>query len=227
MYIGHYAIALAAKRAAPKTSLGTLIAAAQMIDLIWPILVLTGIERVTIDPGNTVVTPLNFAEYPFSHSLISVMGWASLFAGLYWVMTRYRAGAMTIWIAVVSHWVLDMISHRPDLPLYPGSEKLLGLGLWNSLTATLLLEGGLFAAGIVIYLRTTTARDRTGKIAFWALIVFLVTTYLLNLFGPPPPPGSERVVVLTALLLWLLVPWGYWIDLHRDNYNVWNIGRRF
>jgi hypothetical protein len=207
MYIGHYAVALAAKRAAPKTSLGTLIAAAQMIDLIWPILVLTGIERVAIDPGNTVVTPLNFAEYPFSHSLISVMGWASLFAGLYWVMTRYRAGAMTIWIAVVSHWVLDLISHRPDLPLYPGSEKMLGLGLWNSLTATLLLEGGLFAAGVVIYLRTTTARDRT--------------------FGPPPPAGSERVVVLTALLLWLLVPWGYWIDLHRDNYNVWNLRRRF
>jgi len=215
MYIGHYAVALAAKRAAPKTSLGTLIAAAQMIDLIWPVLVLIGIEKVAIDPGNTVVTPLSFAEYPFSHSLIAVMGWASLFAGIYWAITRYRTGAVTIWLAVVSHWVLDLITHRPDLPLFPGGEKLLGLGLWNSLTATLLFEGGLFAAGIFIYLRTTKARDKTGQVAFWALLVFLLVTYAINIFGPPPPQGAEKMVAYSALLLWLLVPWGYWIDRHR------------
>jgi len=215
MYIGHYAIAFAAKKAAPKTSLGTLIAAAQMIDLIWPLLVLAGIEKVAIDPGNTVVTPLNFAEYPFSHSLLAVMGWASLFAGIYWMITHYRAGTVTIWFAVVSHWVLDLITHRPDLPLFPGGDKLLGLGLWNSLTATLLFEVGLFAVGIYIYFRMTKAVDRTGKVAFWALIVFLVATYAMNIFGPAPPAGGERVVAFSALLLWLLVPWGYWIDRHR------------
>jgi len=188
-----------------------------MIDLIWPVLVLAGLEKVAIDPGNTVVTPLNFTEYPFSHSLLSVMGWASLFAGIYWVITRYQAGTVTIWIAVISHWLLDLITHRPDLPLFPGGDKLLGIGLWNSLTATLLLEGGLFIAGVFIYLRSTKARDRTGRIAFLALIVFLVVTYSINVFGPPPPTGAENVVAISALLLWLLVPWGYWIDRHRFN----------
>jgi len=217
MYIGHYAVALAGKKVAPKTSLGTLIAAAQMIDLIWPVLVLVGIEKVVIDPGNTLVTPLNFAEYPFSHSLLSVIGWASLFAGIYWVVTKYRAGTVTIWFAVVSHWVLDLITHRPDLPLFPGGEKLLGLGLWNSLTATLVFEGALFIIGTTLYLKTTKALDRTGTVTLWVLIVFLVATYAMNIFGPPPPAGGERVVAFSALLLWVLVPWGYWVDRHRIN----------
>ena len=216
MYIGHFAVALAAKRAAPGTSLGTLIAASQMMDLIWPILVLPGLEVVVIDPGNTIVTPLDFRKYPYSHSLLAVITWGSLLAVIYWFFTRYRPGTIMVWVAVLSHWVLDLISHRPDLPLYPGGEKLLGFGLWNSLTATLLLEGGMFFAGVMIYLRTTSAMDRTGKFAFWALIVFLITTYCVNVFGPPPPPGGERLVVLTTLLLWMLVPWGYWIDRHRQ-----------
>jgi len=214
VYIGHLAVAFAAKRVAPKTSLGTLIAASQMVDLIWPILVLTGLEVVVIDPGNTVVTPLYFKKYPYSHSLVAVVGWASLFALAYWIFTRYRPGAVIVWVVVMSHWVLDVISHRPDLPLYPGGEKLLGFGLWNSLMATLLLEGGMFVAGVVIYMKATSARDRTGKFALWALIIFLIMTYFVNVFGPPPPQGSERVVILTSLLLWILLPWGYWIDRH-------------
>ena len=215
MYIGHFGIALATKRVAPGTSLGTLIAASQFIDLIWPILLLSGVETVVIDPGNTVVTPLDFQRYPYSHSLATVMAWATLFSGTYWAVTRYRRGALTVWGAVVSHWVLDFISHRPDLPLWPGGTTFVGLGLWRSLAGTLLVEVALFAAGILFYLRATKAVDRTGKAALWALIIFLSVTFLANLFGPPPPPGAERVVAITAVLLWLLVPWGSLIDRHR------------
>jgi membrane-bound metal-dependent hydrolase YbcI (DUF457 family) len=215
MYLGHYAIALAAKRASPNTSLGTLIAASQLIDIIWPLLVLVGLEKVTIDPGNTVVTPLHFVQYPFTHSLLSVLIWASFFASLYWMISSNRTGTLTVWLAVLSHWVLDFFTHAPDLPLYPGSEKVVGLGLWNSLSGTLMLELGMFIVGMILYLRTTRPANRTGTYSFVLLIVFLLVTYFMNILGPPPP--DYRMVAYSALLLWLLVPWGYWIDRNRHS----------
>jgi membrane-bound metal-dependent hydrolase YbcI (DUF457 family) len=213
MYIGHYAVAFAAKKAAPRTSLGTLIAAAQLIDLIWPVLVLMGVERVAVEPGNTVVTPLNFQHYPYTHSLVAVLGWAALASGLYWILTRYRAGAITIGLAVVSHWVLDLLTHMPDLPLFPGGGPKLGLGLWNSLPGTILLELTLFTVGVLLYIGVTRARNKRGKYALASLVLFLLITYMANLYGPPPP--DAKLVAMGALLLWLLVPWGYWIDRNR------------
>ena len=213
MYLGHYAVALAAKRATPGTSLGTLIAASQLIDIIWPLLVLMGIERVVVDPGITVVTPLNFIQYPITHSLLAVLVWASLFACLYWLITRNQTGTMVVWFAVLSHWVLDYFTHIPDLPLYPGSEKMVGLGLWNSLAGTLVLELGIFFVGMVLYLGATRPANRIGKYSLFLLTVFLLVTYFANVLGPPPP--NYRMVAWSALLLWLLVPWGYWIDRNR------------
>jgi len=214
MYIGHYAVAFAAKKAAPETSLGTLIAASQLIDLIWPVLVLMGVERVAVDPGNTAFTPLDFQHYPYTHSLLMVMVWATLFAGVYWVFTRYKAGTVTVWLAVISHWVLDAMTHRPDLPLYPGGSARVGLGLWNSVPSTLVFEVTVFMLGLMVFLKVSSSRDRIGTLSFWALTVFLVGTYLANIFGPPPPAG--KAVAISAMLLWLLVPWGYWIDSHRS-----------
>ena len=213
MYLGHYAVALAAKRASPNTSLGTLIAASQLIDIIWPLLVLAGLEKVAVDPGNTVVTPLHFVQYPFTHSLLSVFIWASVFASLYWMISGNRIGTLTVWLAVLSHWVLDFFTHAPDLPLYPGSEKMVGLGLWNSLSGTLAFELGIFLLGMILYLRTTRPANRTGTYTFVLLMVFLLVTYVINILGPPPP--DYRMVAYSALLLWLLVPWGYWIDRNR------------
>ena len=213
MYLGHYAVALAAKRASPNTSLGTLIAASQLIDIIWPLLVLAGLEKVAVDPGNTVVTPLHFVQYPFTHSLLSVFIWASVFASLYWMISGNRTGTLTVWLAVLSHWVLDFFTHAPDLPLYPGSEKMVGLGLWNSLSGTLALELGIFLLGMILYLRTSRPANRTGTYTFALLMVFLLVTYVINVLGPPPP--NYRMVAYSALLLWLLVPWGYWIDRNR------------
>lgn len=213
MYLGHYAIALAAKRASPNTSLGTLIVASQLIDIIWPLFVLVGLEKVVVDPGNTVVTPLLFVKYPFTHSLLSVLIWACLFASFYWMVSGNRTGTLMVWLAVLSHWILDFFTHAPDLPLYPGSEKLVGLGLWNSLSGTLALEIGLLIVGAILYLSVTRPANRTGKYTFVLLMVFLLVTYFVNILGPPPP--DYRAVAYSGILLWLLVPWGYWIDRNR------------
>src|SRR5213593_928758 len=152
MFVGHFALGFAAKRLTPRVSLATLFAAAQLADLLWPILVLVGVERVRIDPGNTAMTPLDFVSYPYSHSLATLVVWALVFA---FVATRGRPTSIavcTLAALVVSHWVLDVVTHRPDMPLYPGGPKL-GLGLWNSVAATVLVETAMFAIGVWIYLR--------------------------------------------------------------------------
>jgi hypothetical protein len=213
MFIGHFAAGLAAKKLAPQTSLGTLFLAAQFIDLLWPTLLLFGVERVAIEPGNTVVTPLNFLHYPVTHSLVMAVFWGSALALAYMLIRRHVRGAVIVGLAVLSHWLLDLLTHRPDLPLVPGGLVFVGLGLWNSLPWTLVVEFGLLALGLWLYLRATTARNRTGTWALWGLVAFLVVMYLGNLFGPPPP--SVGMIAWAGHAQWLLVAWGYWIDRNR------------
>lgn len=213
MFIGHFAVALAAKRAAPDVSLGTLFLAAQLADLVWPTLVLAGVERFEVRPGITAVTPLDFVHYPYSHSLVAMGGWA-LLLGLSHMAFRRNARAAAVLVAVVlSHWLLDVASHRQDMPLTLDGPQRLGLGLWNSVWATLAVEGALFAAGVAFYARTTRPLDRIGRWSLAAFVAFLVLAYLANLFGPPPP--GTAAVAWSAQAIWLLVAWGYWIDRHR------------
>ena len=120
MFLGHFGVGFGAKAAAPKASLGTLFLAAQFVDLLWPTLLLVGLEKVVIAPGITRVTPLDFTDYPITHSLIAAIVWAALFAGAYFLMRKYPKGAWICGAAVLSHWVLDLLTHRPDLPLVPG-----------------------------------------------------------------------------------------------------------
>ena len=213
MFIGHFGVALAAKRVTPRTSLGTLVMAAQFVDLIWPLFLLLHVERVLISPGATVVTPLDFISYPLSHSLLADVGWAFLFAGIYKIVKGDSRGAVCLWFVLLSHWLLDALTHQPDLPLYPGSSRHVGLGLWNSLSGTLLVECVIFFIGVRMYARATHARDRMGAAAFRSFIALLFMFYLVNLFGPPPP--SENAVAWGSLSLWLLVAWAYWLDRHR------------
>lgn len=215
MFVGHFAVSLASKKPAPQVSLGTLFIAAQFLDLIWPIFLVLGIESVKIVPGDTVFTPLDLHDYPISHSLLTVLGWSALFGGVYYAMKRSMRAAIILGVAVFSHWLLDFITHRPDMPLYPGSATYVGLGLWNSFAGTLMVEGLLFAGAVLIYVRSTKALDKTGNYAFWALIGFLVVMYFGNAFGPPPP--DEKSLSYVALLQWIFVPWMYWIDRHRTN----------
>ncbi len=213
MFIGHFGVAFAAKRVAPRTSLGTLVMAAQFADLLWPIFLLLGVERVMISPGATAVTPLDFISYPLSHSLLANLGWACLFAGVYKVVKRGSGGAVCVWFVVMSHWLLDALSHRPDLPLYPGSSTYVGFGLWNSRGWTFLIEVAIFLVGARIYSRATRPRDPFGSLAFRSYVALLFLIYLISIFGPPPP--GERAVAFGALGLWVFVFWAYFLDRHR------------
>ena len=212
MFLGHFGLALAAKRVAPRPSLGTTVMAAQWPDGIWPIFVLLGVEHVEIRPGVTTVTPLDFVSYPYSHSLMADLIWAALFAVVYGTLRKDWRGAIWLAVLVLSHWLLDVVAHRPDVPTWPGGPKL-GTGLWNSLPATLIAEFALFGAGIWIYNRSAIARDTQGKVLLWTFVITLTVLYLAAVFGPPPP--DERVLAITGLLGWLFVAWGYWIDRHR------------
>lgn len=213
MFIGHFGVALAAKKFAPKTSLGTLFAAAEFLDLLWPAFLLLGWEHARIAPGITRVQPLDFYDYPISHSLLMTVVWSSLAGAAYYAVRRDAGGAKIVGILVASHWVLDFVVHRPDLPLWPGGP-LAGLGLWNSWVASLFIEFLIFAAGVWTYLKSGKARDGIGRYAFWSLMAFLLFGWLGAVFGPPPP--SLKVLEFGALVIWLYVLWGWWADAHRE-----------
>jgi hypothetical protein len=213
MFLGHFAVAFAAKRAEPSVSLGTYFAAAQLPDVLWPYFLLAGVEHVTIDPGHTAFTPLRFDAYPISHSLLTVIGWGALMGGLHWWRKRRLRAAVTIALLVVSHWVLDFATHRPDMPLTPWSPVKLGLGLWNSVVGTLVVETAMFVTGVGLYLSATRARDAVGRYGLAALVALLVVIYLGAAFGPPPP--SAHAVALSATPMLLLAFWAAWADRHR------------
>ena len=215
MFLGHFAVGLAAKRVVPRASLGTLLAAAQLADLLWPVFLLVHAEHVLIRPGATTAAPLVFTSYPYSHSLVALAVWATLFAAGYAVARRNGwAVPLVIFGLVLSHWVLDWVMHVPDMPVTLTGPARLGLGVWRSLPLTLVLELGTFAAGAVIYLRATSARDRVGRIGLYALLGFLLLIYLGSVFGPPPP--SDRAIAWSGIGMWLLVAWGAWVDRHRS-----------
>ena len=212
MFLGHFAVALAAKRVAPRASLGTAVMAAQWANGIRPIFALLGLEHVEIRPGVTAVAPLDFVSYPYSHSLVADVLWAAVFAVVYGALRKDWRGALWLAALVLSHWVLDVVAHRPDMPTWPGGPKL-GAGLWNSMPATLIVEFALFGVGVWLYRSAAIARDRMGGVLLGAFVVTLAVLYLAAVFGPPPP--SEGALVITGLLGWLFVAWGYWIDRHR------------
>jgi hypothetical protein len=214
MFLGHFGLGFGAKKAAPTVSLGALFAACQFADLLWPTLVLLGLEQVEVQPGATRMTPLHFVSYPYSHSLLALAAWGAVFGVVYNVATHSPmiAGA-TLGLLVLSHWFLDVVVHRPDMPLTLTGTARFGLGLWNSMAGTLAVELLTFAAGVVVYVRMTVARDRVGSVALWSLVVFFLTIYSASTFGAPPP--GARVVAWSAEAMWLLVVWGYWVDRHR------------
>ena len=137
-----------------------------------------------------------------------------LFAGLYRMRTGYARGALVVLLLVVSHWVLDWVTHRPDMPLYPGGPKV-GLGLWTSEAGTVIVETIMFVAGAALYLAATRARDRIGRYGLWGFLAFLLLSYAASLFSPPPP--SPRPIAIGAIVFgWLFVAWAGWVDRHRE-----------
>ena len=213
MFIGHYAVGLAAKKFAPHASLGALMAAPILLDLLWPIFLLLHLEHVTITPNPNPFLRLSFDFYPISHGLVAVVGWATLYASLYFAFSRYVRGAIVIWIGVASHWLLDYVVHRPDLPLYAHSREF-GLGLWNHRWITMAVEVAMLAVGIFVYLSVTKTKDKIGEYAFWGFIVVILAFYALAAFGPAPP--SVNKLAIGTLFGWLFVLWAWWFDSHRE-----------
>ncbi len=215
MFVGHFAVGLAGKKVAPKVSLGVLFAAGQMLDLVWPVMLIAGIERVEVVPGYTAVSPLRLVDMPWSHSLLMAVVWSVVFGGVYFAFRKDRVGGLVVAGVVFSHWILDALTHRPDLALYPGSEVFVGFGLWNSLPGTLVVEVGLFALGIWLYTRATRAENRKGSIGFWSLIGLLCVVYVGSIFGPAPEFESAQMGMSTLALFIPVIGWAYWADRHR------------
>jgi hypothetical protein len=213
VFVGHFAAGFAAKRVAPQLSLGLLFLAAQFADVLWPIFVAAGVETVRIAPGITAVTPLDFVSYPYSHSLAALIVWAIVLGGICQWLAGGRTTFVIVATLVLSHWVFDFLTHRPDMPIYPGGAKY-GLTLWNSLPGTLFVELAMFAGGVWVYAMATRPRDVAGRWSFVALVAFLLIAYVANLAGGPPPS--------IAVIYWggtigavVILSWSWWVDRHR------------
>ena len=215
MFIGHFAVGFASKRIAPRASLAPLLAAPLLADLLWPMFLLLGVERVSVNPsGRNPFLALRFTSYPWSHSLLMSVVWGVLFGGAYYAVTRYGRGAWVVALAVVSHWVLDWVTHIPDLPIAPGGGPVLGLGLWRWPAATLAVELSMFVAGVWLYYSSTTARDRIGRIGWWGFVAICLASYAASLVSPPPPSVTAlgwTAIGGSVITLWL----AWWIDRHR------------
>ena len=211
MFVGHLAVALGAKKVEPRVPLWALVAAALGLDLIFSILLPLGLESVRISPGDTAFTNLAFDWYPWSHGLLAAAAWAGLATlagrGLF---GSWRAGALLCGL-VLSHWILDFVTHRPDLPLWPYGP-LVGLGLWNSVVGTILVEGGLVVAGFWLYVSTISVGERANQWSLGILVALMGLIGVTGLWSPPPP--TERAVAWVMPWLWLILVWAYWIERH-------------
>jgi hypothetical protein len=202
---------MAAKRITPRVSLGTTVLAALLPDLLWCGFLLAGIEHVEIRAGRGAANYFGASDMAFSHSLLMGALWGALLAGAYFLARHYARGAWVLFAAVMSHWLLDFVAHRPDMALAPGVHRYFGLGLWNSLAATVMVEGGMWAIGIIMYVRATRARGRAGIYAFWIGAAFLTLAWYGNLTGPPPP--TPRAMAVSSLIFFSsVVAWAYWMN---------------
>ena len=214
MFLGHFGVSFGAKTIQPRVSLGTLFLAAQLADLVWPTLLLLGVERVNIVPHATAANALAFVYYPFTHSLLGELVGGLLLGLAYWLLRRNAQGALLVGLLVPSHWLLDLVVHQPDLPVYPGHSPLLGFGLWNHLALTQVVEFALLGVGLWLYMRQTRARNGVGRYGLLGLGLFLVASHVASILSPPPP--SVEVIGWGGQLLWLAVLLAYWVDRNRE-----------
>jgi hypothetical protein len=214
MFIGHFAVGFGAKKAAPTVSLGTLLLAALFLDVLWPVFLLLRIERVRIGRGETPFLTLDFLSYPFSHGLAAALVWSAVFGGVYFAFRKSPRGSWVAALCVASHWVLDFVTHRPDLPLLSDAGPKVGLGLWHSASATIVVESLMLVVGLALYVGTTRPRDAVGRWAFVGLVAVLAVSYVSSIVGPPPPSVSAIAIVGLAGGI-LFMAWAYWVDRHR------------
>ena len=218
MFVGHLAVAFAAKRVEPGVNLGWFVAGVTALDLVWPIFVIAGIEKVSIVPGAMAFTPLVFESYPWSHSLAMSFFWALLLVGIARITHVPHSAFTIIAAAVLSHWLLDFISHAPDMPLWPGDSPKFGLALWNSIPATFVVEGAMWLIGIAIYVKALARRNQRPGWPFWAFVLVTTLMWASGPFSPPPPDAAA--LGWFALIGWIVVPWAVWADWARHGGRV-------
>lgn len=213
MFIGHIAVGFAAKRLSPRMPLGLLLLAPFLSDLIFPILVLTGVEQLQVLPSESGFLRMELVNLPYSHSLEGIAAQAVILALAWFAWRREARGAVVLAALVLSHWVLDAVTHRPDMALFFSGGPKLGLGLWYSLAATVAIEGSFFILCLWLYVSATRATGAAGRIGLVGLVALLGVIYLGFVMGPPPP-SAEAVSYLT-LSGWLIPFWAGWIERHR------------
>lgn len=213
MFLGHYALALTAKKIKPRENIGIYFLACQLLDLIWPILVLLNVELVSVKQGITEFTPLEFVHYPYSHSLFMSVVWGLFLSFIFFLNKKSIKTLILIFTLVVSHWILDFITHTKDLPLMLNSETKVGLGLWNYYYSSFAFESGMFTIGIYLYIHSKRKLNEKINKSFWYLIVFLTIIHFANAFAPKPIEGTPAsAIAAPALAMWLLVIWAYYSD---------------
>jgi hypothetical protein len=216
MVVGHFSVGFVAKAMDKRIPLWILFIAAEFADVLWAILVLVGIEKARIVPGITASNPLDLYYYPFSHSLLASFIWFGIVVVGYRLLRpgegTWRIG-LIIGGALFLHWVLDLVVHRPDLPLYDNTAKV-GLGLWDFPIPAFLLEAGLLLAGLLIYLRVTSPRNTVGRFGTAAFSAVLLIIQAGISFGPA---FSSMVFAATGTLV--LIAFStitiYWLEKKR------------
>jgi hypothetical protein len=215
MFVGHYGVSFAIKSIQKPIPLWLLFIAVQFVDVLWAIFVLAGIEKVRITPGITATNPLDLYYMPYTHSLVAALLWSG--AGFIWHKVARRGAsyaALLVAAAVFSHWVLDLIVHRPDLPLYDDTLKV-GFGLWNYPALALALEASLLFGGIFLYLRASKAVSPAGRFGMLVFGIFLLVAQAIVFFGAPPT--SPSAAALTALLSYVVLAGVvYWLEKKRQ-----------
>jgi hypothetical protein len=217
MFVGHYAAALALKKFEKRASLGVLFLAVQFVDILFFPFVLLGLERMNIVENFTQSTHFELEFMPYTHSLVAALLWAGVAYAIFrWLFVKNNSVAVVVALAVFSHWLLDLITHTPDLPLWSDTSLKLGFGLWNNAIATYVVEAAFLILALWLYLRSTSATSTVGKYGMGVFVVFLLLLNVVNIFGPMQ--GDSKVVLAVSALTsyFLFAAVAFWLDTKRS-----------
>jgi len=217
MFVGHYAASLALKRFEKRASLGVLFLAVQFVDIVFFPLVLLGIERLNVVENFTQSTHFELVYMPYTHSLVAFLIWSGLAYAIFrWIIVKSHSVAAVVALAVMSHWLLDVIVHTPDMPLWSDASLKLGFGLWNNAIATYVLEAALLLAGLWLYMRSTKAVTKTGKYGMGIFVVLLLLINIANIFGPLGNDSKLALAVSALTAYFLFAAVAFWLDKNRS-----------
>lgn len=216
MFIGHFGLSLGAKKIAPQVSLGTMFIATQFVDILWPFLLISDIEHVAITPGYTKMNAFEFLHYPYTHSLLMGAVWGLIAGLIYWLIKKDTRGSVVVGLGVLSHWFLDLIVHVADLPWTPFGEAKVGLGLWNHVAITLIVEGIIFFTGLYFYSSVTKAKNKIGSWGLWSLVTLLILFNISGLVTPPPTGPLMNMFISFNVLMAIIIGLAYWVDANRE-----------